>query len=377
MFETLTHFQLQLMWWFIMSVVGALLVFLLFVQGGQTLVKQLGKSHKEENMVINSIGRKWEFTFTTLVMFAAGMFAAFPLWYATSLGGAYFFWKLLLVCFVLQAVSFEFRRKKGNFLGQKSYDWFLTINGYLGTVLLGVVVATFFTGSDFTRTDYNLSTWGTQWFGLELFFSFTNISLGLALLFLARTLGAMYIINNIHSPVIWERARKQVVINSGIFLVFFLFFMSRILLMQGYAYDPATGEVFLEPYKYLNNYLQMPVTLVLLLGGVLMVLYGIGITWFKHSHAGIWFSGPGTFFVALSLFFIVGFNNTAFYPAFDLQSSLTIVNASASQYTLTVMSYIALSVPIIFTYVYFTWRAIDRSKITEEDMDDSKGHHIY
>jgi cytochrome bd ubiquinol oxidase subunit II len=377
MFETMTHFQLQLMWWFIMSIIGALLVFLLFVQGGQTLVKQLGKTHKEENMVINSIGRKWEFTFTTLVMFAAGMFAAFPLWYATSLGGAYFFWKLLLVCFVLQAVSFEFRRKKGNFLGQKTYDWFLTLNGYLGTVLLGVVVATFFTGSDFTRTDYNLSTWGSQWLGLELFLSVTNLSLGLALLFLARTLGAMYIINNIHSPVIWERARRQVVINAGVFLVFFLFFMARILLMDGYAYNPETGEVFLEPYKYLNNYLQMPVTLVLFVGGVGMVLYGIAVTWFKESPGGIWFSGPGTFFTVLSLFLILGFNNTAFYPAFDLQSSLTIVNASASQYTLTVMSYIALSVPIIFTYVYFTWRAIDRGKITEEDMDDSKGHHIY
>jgi cytochrome bd ubiquinol oxidase subunit II len=377
MFETLTHLQLQQYWWIIISVVGAFLVFLLFVQGGQTLISTLGKTENEKNMVINSIGRKWEFTFTTLVMFAAGMFASFPLWYATSLGGAYFAWKIFLICFVLQAVSFEFRRKKGNVLGQKSYDFFLVLNGFLGTFLLGVVVATFFTASDFTRNDYNLSTWNSQWLGLELLFNFTNLALGLAVLFLARTLGAMYIISNIHSDVIAERARRQVLVNSGVFLIFFLYFVSRIFMMDGYAYDPQTGRVFMEANKYLNNYLEMPVTLVFFLVGVILILFGIGIAWFKRSRKGIWFSGVGTVLTVLSMFLILGFNNTVFYPAKDLQSSLTIENASASHYTLIVMSYISLTVPVILTYIFFTWKAIDQNKIKEEDMDQNIGHHVY
>ncbi len=377
MFETLTHLQLQQLWWLIMSVVASLLVFLLFVQGGQTLVKELGKTENEENMVINSLGRKWEFTFTTLVMFVAGMFASFPLWYATSLGGAYFAWKIVLISFVLQAISFEFRRKKGNMLGKKTYDWFLTINGYLGTLIVGVVVATFFTGSDFYRDEYNLSQWASQSYGLELLLNITNLSLGLAILFLARTLGAMYIINSLDSPTILERARRKVLVNAGIFLVFFLYFMGRVFLMDGYEYDPETGTVYMEAHKYLNNYLEMPVAMVFFLVGVVLVLYGIGIAWFKKSYKGIWFSGAGTFFTVLSIFFILGYNNTAFYPALDLQSSLTIENASASHYTLTAMSYIALSIPVILTYIFFTWRAIDRNKIKEEDMDENKGHHVY
>jgi cytochrome bd ubiquinol oxidase subunit II len=376
MFETLSHLQLQQLWWLIMSVVASLLVFLLFVQGGQTLVKELGKTENEENMIINTLGRKWEFTFTTLVMFVAGMFASFPLWYATSLGGAYYAWKIVLISFVLQAVSFEFRRKKGNLLGKKTYDWFLTINGYLGTILIGVVVATFFTGSDFYRNEYNLSQWGSEFYGLELLLNITNVSLGLAILFLARTLGAMYILNSMDSPAILERARRKTLVNAGIFLVFFLFFMARIFLMEGYGYD-SEGVVYLEANKYLNNYLQMPVAMVFFLLGVVLVLFGIAIAWFKKSSKGIWFSGAGTFFTVLSIFFILGYNNTAFYPALDLQSSLTIENASASHYTLTAMSYIALSIPVILTYIFFTWRAIDRNKVKEEDMDQDKGHHVY
>jgi cytochrome bd ubiquinol oxidase subunit II len=377
MFETFTHLQLQQYWWFLMSVVGSLLVFLLFVQGGQTLIGVLGKTPDEKNMVVNSIGRKWEFTFTTLIMFAAGMFASFPLWYATSLGGAYYAWKVFLICFVLQSVSFEFRRKKGNLLGQKTYDGFLYLNGFLGTFLLGVVVASFFTGSDFVRDEYNLSQWGSDWYGLDLLFNTTNISLGLAVLFLARILGAMYIINNVDSEVIASRARKQVMINSPVFLVFFLYFVSQMLLMDGYAYDTGSGDVFMEAHKYLNNYLQMPVALVLFLAGVLLVLFGIGVTWFRKSQKGIWYAGAGTFATVLSLFWVLGFNNTAFYPSFDLQSSLTIENASASHYTLTAMSYISLFVPVVLAYIFFTWRAIDRHKISQDDINSNSGHHVY
>ena len=377
MISSLSHFQLQQYWWFIMSVVGSALVFLLFVQGGQTLIDTLGKNKEEKNMVINSIGRKWEFTFTTLVMFAAGMFASFPLFYATSFGGAYYAWKLFLICFVLQSVSFEFRRKKGNLLGERTYEWFLYINGFLGTILLGAAVATFFTGSDFVRNEYNLTAWQTELYGLDILFNFTNVSLGLAVLFLARTLGALYIINNVDYATIRERGRTQVGINAVIFLVFFLYFVARILLKDGFAYDPVTKEVFMEPMKYLNNYLQMPVALILFLVGVVLVLYGIGIAWFKRSTQGIWFSGPGTFATVLSLFWVLGYNNTSFYPSFDLQSSLTIENASSSHYTLTAMTYISLLVPVVATYIYFTWRSIDRHKINPEDVSDNSGHHVY
>jgi cytochrome bd ubiquinol oxidase subunit II len=377
MFETLTHLQLQQYWWFIMSVVASTLVFLLFVQGGQTLIGTLGKNEDERTMVINSIGRKWEFTFTTLVMFAAGMFASFPLFYATSFGGAYYAWKIFLVCFVLQAVSFEFRRKQGNLLGQKTYEAFLYINGFLGVFLLGAAVATFFTGSEFYRSEYNLSYWQTSLYGIEILFNPKNLALGIALLFLSRTLGALYILNNISHASIEARARKQVGLNAIVFLVFFLYFVARVLLMDGYAYDPETFEVFLEPYKYLNNYLQMPVALILFLTGVVLVLYGIGITWFKESKKGIWFSGPGTFLTVLSLFFVLGYNNTCFYPSsYDIQSSLTIQNASSSHYTLTAMTYISLFVPVVAAYIFFTWRAIDRHKINDQDMKGGD-HHIY
>lgn len=377
MFSALSHFELQQYWWFIMSVVGSSLVFLLFVQGGQTLIDVLGKTKDEKNMVINSIGRKWEFTFTTLVVFAAGMFASFPLFYSTSFGGAYYAWKIFLICFVLQSVSFEFRRKKGNLLGERTYEWFLYINGFLGSFLLGAAVATFFTGSDFIRNEYNLSFWQTELYGIEILFNFTNVALGLAVLFLARTLGAMYIINNVNHNPIRERGRKQVGINAAIFLVFFLYFLVTILLKDGYAYHPETKEVFMEPYKYLNNYLEMPVALILLLSGVLLVLYGIGIAWFKRSIKGIWFAGPGTFATVLSLFWVLGYNNTSFYPSFDLQSSLTIENASSSHYTLTAMTYISLLVPVIAAYIFFAWRAIDRKKIDTSDVSDDSQHHVY
>jgi cytochrome bd ubiquinol oxidase subunit II len=377
MFETLTHLQLQQYWWFIMSLVGSALVFLLFVQGGQTLIWTLGKTDDERNMVVNSMGRKWEFTFTTLVMFAAGMFASFPLWYSVSLGGAYYAWKIFLICFVLQAVSYEFRRKKGNILGRKTYDAFLLINGILGSFLLGAVVATFFTGSDFIRDEYNLSRWGNPWYGLDILLSVTNVSLGLALLFLSRTLGAMYVTTNIESAPILQRAFKQARINAALFLVFFLFFLGRIFLQDGFAYDPASGAVYLEPHKYLNNYLQMPAALAFLLIGVALVLYGFFRCAFRSSKNAIWFSGIGTVAAVMSLFWVLGYNNTAFYPSHNLQSSLTIENASASHYTLTAMSYISLFTPVVLAYIFFTWRAIDRSKINSEHLSSGGQHHVY
>ncbi|MDD3893234.1 MAG: cytochrome d ubiquinol oxidase subunit II [Bacteroidales bacterium] len=377
MISALSHLQLQQYWWFIMSVVGSGLVFLLFVQGGQTLIDVLGKTKDEKNMIINSIGRKWEFTFTTLVVFAAGMFASFPLFYSTSLGGAYYAWMIFLFCFIIQAVSFEFRRKKGNLLGERTYEWFLYINGFLGAFLLGAVIATFFTGSDFIRNEYNLSTWQTELYGLEILFNFTNVSLGLAVLFLARTLGAMYIINNVDYSPIRERGVKQVGLNAAIFLVFFLYFMAKILLKDGFAYDPATKKIFMEPLKYFNNYMQMPIALILFIVGVGLVLYGIGITWFKKSIKGIWFAGPGTFATVLSLFWVLGFNNTSFYPSFDLQSSLTIENASSSHYTLTAMTYISFLVPVVIGYIIYAWRLIDRKKVTIDDVKEDSKHHVY
>lgn len=378
MFEALTHLQLQQYWWFLMSVVGSMLVFLLFVQGGQTLIDTLGKTKDEKNLVINSIGRKWEFTFTTLVMFAAGLFASFPLLYATAFSGGYYAWKLFLICFVLQAVSFEFRRKEKNFLGERTYEWFLYVNGFLGTFLLGVVVASFFTGNTFFRNEYNLSFGQSNFYGLELLLNLTNVSLGLAILFLARTQGALYIINNINLDVIRERARKQVGINALVFLVFFLFFIVRIFLADGYAYDPETGLVFMQANKYLLNYMEMPVALILFLAGVTGVLFGIGKAWFAYSRKGIWFSGAGTVATVLSLFWVLGYNNTAIYPSnFDLQSSLTIQNASSSLYTLTAMSYISLFVPVVLVYIFFTWKAIDKNKIHPDELKEGGDHHIY
>ncbi len=378
MFETLTHFQLQQYWWFLMSVIGSGLVFLLFVQGGQTLIDVLGKNETEKTMIITSLGRKWKLTFTILVTFAAGMFASFPLFYATSFGGAYYAWKIFLLCFVLQSVAYEWRKKTGNIFGSRTYEYFLYINGFLGTFLLGAVVATFFTGSLFVRDVYNLSYWQTTFYGIEILFNTTNLALGVAVLFLARILGALYIINNVEHDLIRQRGRAQVRNSAIVFIIFFLFFIQRIFTMEGYAVHPETKEVFTEKYKYLNNYLEMPVTLILLISGVAAVVYGIAITIFKKSVKGIWFTGVGTFLTVLSVFLILGYNDTAFYPSsVELQSSLTIENASASHYTLTFMSYISLLVPFIIGYIYIAWRAIDKNKISEKEYGEDSDVHKY
>ncbi len=368
MFNLLTHSQLQNYWWVIISVLGATLVSLLFVQGGQTFFYIIAKNEDERTLLVNSVGRKWEFTFTTLVTFGGAMFAAFPLFYATSFGGAYYAWMAILFCFVIQAVSFEYRRKKGNFLSKKTYETFLFINGSLGVFLLGVAVASFFTGSEFYVNEFKHSIWQNKLLGLELLFNISNIALGLAVFFLARVLGAQYFINNIKNELIRQRSKKQVLINSVLFLITFLFFFVKLLFSDGFAYSES-GVVFIESYKYLHNLIQMPIVLVICLLGVLLVLYGIGITIFKNSLKGIWFSGFGTFFTVFALLLIAGLNNTAFYPStFDLQSSLTIRNSSSSHYTLTAMSYVSLFVPFVIAYIVVAWRSIDKNKISHEEI---------
>jgi len=376
MFETLSYLQLQQYWWALISLIGGLLVFLLFVQGGQTLAGSVAKSTDEKNLVMNSLGHKWEFTFTTLVTFGGAMFAAFPLFYATSFGGAYWVWMIILFCFIIQAVSYEFRRKPANFLGTKTFDFFLFINGSLGVILLGAAVATFFTGSEFSVSDYHLSKWENPLRGIEAAFNPDNVALGLAVFFLARLLGALYLINNIDNENILLRCIKQVKINAVIFLVFFLFFVFRLLTMDGFAYDPHTKIVSMQTLKYLNNFLEMPIVFIVFLVGVVSVLSGIAITIFRKSRKGIWHAGAGTVLAVFALLLNAGYNYTCFYPStHDLQSSLTIQNASSSAYTLTAMSYVSLMIPFVLIYIFIVWRVIDRKKITIKEINDED--HAY
>ncbi len=379
MFENLSHLALQQYWWVIVSLLGSLLVFLLFVQGGQTLIYRLGKNEAERTLLINTLGRKWEFTFTTLVTFGGAFFASFPLFYSTSFGGAYWVWMLILFAFVIQAVSYEYRAKQGNLLGHRTFEIFLFINGALGTILLGAAVSTFFTGSQFSVNENNFSQWETATHGLEAAFIIQNLSLGLAVFFLSRVLAVLYFFNSLSNPAIIERAKKQLLYDSLPFLVFFLVFVTMLLLQKGFSVDPASGTVSMEPNKYLHNLLQMPVVAGLFLLGVVMVLLGIfkTITCFKTcSDKGIWLSGTGTVLTVFALFLLAGFNNTAFYPStFNLQSSLTIQNSSSSHYTLTAMSYVSLFVPFVLAYIAYTWRAINKTKMTVEEINEEG--HIY
>ena len=372
-------------WWFLISLLGALLVFLLFVQGGQSLLAVMGRTETEKSMMVNSLGRKWEFTFTTLVVFGGAFFASFPLFYSTSFGGAYWVWMLILACFVLQAVSYEYQSKKGNLLGKKTYQVFLLLNGILGPILLGTAVGTFFSGAEFVvnkgqLTDVAMpviSTWATPWHGLEAAFVFWNVCLGLAVFFLARILGALYFINNIDDKDLVARSRRSLIGNSVLFLVFFLSFVIRTLLADGYAVNPETGEVFMEPYKYLTNFIEMPLVLVLFLIGVVLVLFGIGKSLLKTKFdKGIWFTGIGTVLAVLALLLVAGYNNTAYYPSTnDLQSSLTLANSCSSQFTLRVMFYVSFLVPFVLAYIFYAWRSIDIHKISEKEMKD--GGHAY
>ncbi|MFC2096297.1 cytochrome d ubiquinol oxidase subunit II [Bacteroidota bacterium] len=376
MFESLSHLVLQQYWWIIISLLGAILVFLLFVQGGQTLIYTLGKTDLERKLIVNSLGRKWEFTFTTLVTFGGAFFASFPLFYSTSFGGAYWVWMLILFAFIIQAISYEYRSKPNNFLGAKTYEVFLFINGLLATILLGTAVATFFTGSEFSVNEMNFSKWEGAARGLELALNLHNLSLGLAVFFLARVLAVLYFMNNIDDDNILSRTKKQLIYNALPFVVFFLIFVIWLMFIDGFAYDPSTKKVSYESYKYLHNFLQMPLVLIIFLIGVVLVLFGIGKSILKTGTNGIWFSGAGTILAVLALFLLAGFNNTAFYPStFDLQSSLTIENASSSKYTLKAMSYVSLMVPFVIAYIWYAWKLMNNKKIDAEEMKEDI--HIY
>ena len=379
-----TYIFLQQYWWFVVSLLGAILVFLLFVQGGNSLIFCLGKTEEQRKMIINSTGRKWEFTFTTLVTFGGAFFASFPLFYSTSFGGAYWLWMIILFTFVLQAVSYEFQSKAGNLLGKKAYRVFLVLNGVVGPVLLGGAVATFFTGSAFYINKGNIadtmmpviSSWANAGHGLDALLNPWNVVLGLAVFFLARILGSLYFINNISDADLVKRCRRALWGNTGLFLIFFLSFVIRTLLADGYAVNPDNGEIFMEPYKYLTNFIEMPVVLVVFLIGVLAVLWGIIRTLWKPAFdKGIWFAGAGTVLTVLALLLVAGYNNTAYYPSTaDLQSSLTLANSCSSQFTLRVMAYVSILVPFVLAYIFYAWRSIDRKKIDAKEMQDEGGH---
>ena len=367
--------NLQIYWWFIVSLLGGLLVFMMFVQGGQSLIFSLGKDELKKDMLINSIGRKWELTFTTLVMFGGACFAAFPLFYATSFGGAYWVWLAILFCFIVQAVSYEYRKKPDNFLGARTYEIFLFINGSLGVILIGMAVSTFFSGSDFVLNEHNFVEWKTPFRGLEALANPYLYLLGIAMFFLSRVGGCLYLINNIADGEFIQNARKQLLINTVLFLPFFLGFLAWILTKDGFAYD-ANGVVSLMPYKYAINLIEMPIVGILLLVGVVLVLVGIFQGAFTKSIRGIFAYGVGVTLAVTALFLITGLNGTACYPSFsDLTSSLTIKNASSSHYTLGVMAYVSLLVPFVLTYIVIVWRAIDSKKITQDEIKND--HHAY
>ncbi len=376
MFESLSLISLQQYWWLIVSLLGALFVFLMFVQGGETLFFTIAKTKTEKSLLVNTLGRKWEFTFTTLVTFGGAFFASFPLFYATSFGGAYWVWFAILISFVIQAVSYEFRKKPANFLGAKTFEIFLFINGLLGPVLVGTAVGTFFNGAMFSLDDMKHVTWGTPFRGLEAVLTFHNLALGLAVLFLSRILGLLYFMNSVDSEPIFERSKKHLLYNTVPFLVFFLYFVIALLFKDGFAYRSGTGEIVVESYKYLHNLLVMPINTLMFLAGVVGVLWGIISTLLKGGTKGIWFAGGGTVLTVWALLILAAFNHTSFYPSvFDLQSSLTIENASSSRFTLVSMSYVSLFVPFVLGYIWYAWKSMNNKKISTEELEQE--HHVY
>jgi len=372
MLEHVSYYALQQYWWILVSLLGSILVFLLFVQGGQTFIYQLGKTDKNRSLIVNTLGSKWEFTFTTLVTFGGAFFASFPLFYSTSFGGAYWVWIIILFAFVVQAVAYEFRSKAANFLGKPVFDGFLFANGLLATILLGAAVSTFFTGSHFTVDSHFHSTWTVASRGLEAALNVQNLSLGLAVFFLSRVLALLYFLNTINDDEITGRIKKLLWFNAVPFLVFFLLFTAMLLLKNGFAVNPDTGEVFMQPFKYFINLVQMPLVAVLFLIGVVLVLLGIIrpiLSIEKYGDKAIWFAGIGTVLTVFALFLLAGFNHTSYYPSVaDLQSSLTITNSSSSYYTLKAMTYVSFIVPIVLAYIVYMWRAINNKKIDSEEL---------
>ena len=377
---------LQQYWWFLVSLLGALLVFLMFVQGANSMLFSLGANDVERRLIVNSTGRKWEFTFTTLVTFGGAFFASFPLFYSTSFGGAYWLWMIILFSFVLQAVSYEFQNKLGNLLGARTFQWCLVLNGILGPLLLGGAVATFFNGSNFVVSKENLvdgfelqpviSSWANASHGLDALLDPWNLVLGFAVFFLARVLGILYVMNNVNDENIRSRGSVRLVGASVPFVVLFVAFLVHVVLKDGYAYDPATGLISIVPLKYLDNLITLWYVTVVLLIGVVLVLYGIVRTIVSKTYiGGIWPAGIGTVLTVLALLLTAGLNNTAYYPSnADLQSSLTIVNSCSSEFTLGVMAVVSILVPFVIAYIVYAWYSIDKKKLDKEEISTDEAY---
>lgn len=373
----ITYDFLQHYWWFIIALLGGLLVFLLFVQGGNALIFIAGKDESERQLIVNSTGRKWELTFTTLVTFGGAFFASFPLFYSTSFGGAYWVWILILVTFVFQAVSYEFQSKAGNLLGKNTFRAFLTLNGCLAPLLIGTAVGTFFTGSDFTVNKSAvgdiaspvISRWGNAWHGLEAVANPFNVEFGVMVLSLAVSLGALYLINNIDNPKLATQLRRCLGVSFGLFLVLLLIVCYHLITMGGFAVD-ATGAVTIEQGKYFTNLLEMPAVLALLLVGAVLLVAGVAATLLrKDFKRGIWFAAPGTTLAVMALFMVVGYNNTAYYPSTaDLSSSLTLANSSSSEFTLRTMAVVSLIIPFVVAYIAYFWRQMDKKSLTTDEL---------
>ena len=368
---------LQHYWWFLIALLGGLLVFLLFVQGGNALIFLAGKDEAERELIINSTGRKWELTFTTLVTFGGAFFASFPLFYSTSFGGAYWVWILILITFVLQAVSYEFQGKAGNLLGKNTFRAFLTLNGCLAPLLIGTAVGTFFTGSQFmvdksavlNISAPTISRWANGWHGLEAVTEPFNVGFGLMVMLLAIALGALYMINNIDNEKLAAQLRRSLLISFTAFLLTLIFVLVQLLTMEGFAVD-ASGVVVMEKYKYLHNFLQMPVVFVMFLVGAVLLVAGVALTLLKPNFKrGIWLAAPGTVLAVMALFMIAGYNNTAYYPStYDLQASLTLANSCSSEFTLRTMAVVSLIIPFVVAYIAYFWRQMDKKSLTSDEL---------
>ena len=372
MFELYT---LQSYWWFIVSLLGGLLVFMMFVQGGQTLLYSLGKTEDERDLIINSLGHKWELGFTTLVMFGGAIFAAFPLFYAVSFGGAYFVWMAILFCFIIQAVSYEYRKKPNNFFGTRFYEWLLFINGSLGIFLIGVALATLYSGGNFEVNDMNLSHWTQSSYGLEALLNPFNLLFGLVLVLLSRIQGLLYFYNSLENEAIAWRILSRLKREFILFLPLFLVLLTMIMLGDGYAYD-SKNVVSVVPMKIWSNLLEMPLLLILLVLSLMVFLFGIYLVLVQNSPVAIWFTGTATVLIVTILLMLLGLNHTVFYPSLsDLQSSLTIINSSGSHYTLMVMSVVSLLVPIVLGYIVMVWRSMDSQKLSIDEVKSDPHHY--
>ena len=376
----ITYEFLQQYWWFLIALLGGLLVFLLFVQGGNALIFLAGKNENERELLVNSTGRKWELTFTTLVTFGGAFFASFPLFYSTSFGGAYWVWILILITFVFQAVSYEFQSKAGNLIGRNSFRVFLTLNGCLAPLLIGTAVGTFFSGSQFIVNKNavadiaapTISSWASNWHGLEAVANPFNVEFGLMVMFLAICLGALYAINNIDNDKLASQLRRSLLISFACFVLMLVLVVAQLLTMDGFAVD-ANGVVTMESGKYLHNFLQMPIVLTMFLIGAVLLVVGVVMTLYKKAFKrGIWFAAPGTVLAVMALFMIAGYNGTAFYPSTaDLQSSLTLSNSCSSEFTLYTMAIVSLAIPFVVAYIAYFWRKMDKKSLTTEELNDS------